>query len=46
VKGRAALSFADSLDGDCVVFNAWTANTGKVNRFLLGEARKVIRGLS
>ena len=39
-----ALSFADSLDGDCVVFNAWAANTGKVNRFLLGEARKVIEG--
>jgi hypothetical protein len=27
-----------------VVFNAWAANTGKVNRFLLGEARKVIEG--
>jgi hemolysin-activating ACP:hemolysin acyltransferase len=44
VEGRGALSFADSLDGDCVVFNAWAANTGKVNRFLLGEARKVIAG--
>jgi hemolysin-activating ACP:hemolysin acyltransferase len=44
VEGRGAFSFADSLDGDCVVFNAWAANTGKVNRFLLGEARKVIAG--
>jgi hypothetical protein len=44
VEGRGALSFADSLDGDCVVFNAWAANTGKVKRFLLGEARKVIEG--
>ena len=44
VEGRGALSFADSLGGDCVVFNAWAANTGKVNRFLLGEARKVIEG--
>jgi hemolysin-activating ACP:hemolysin acyltransferase len=44
VEGRSALSFADSLDGDCVVFNAWAANTGEVNRFLLGEARKVIEG--
>jgi hemolysin-activating ACP:hemolysin acyltransferase len=44
VEGRGALSFADSLNGDCVVFNAWAANTGKVNRFLLGEARKVIEG--
>ena len=25
-------------------FNAWAASTGKVNRFLLGEARKVIAG--
>ena len=44
VEGRGGLSFADSLDGDCVVFNAWAASTGKVNRFLLGEARKVIAG--
>jgi hemolysin-activating ACP:hemolysin acyltransferase len=44
VEGRGTLSFADSLDGDCVVFNAWAANTGKVNRLLLGEARKVIEG--
>jgi hemolysin-activating ACP:hemolysin acyltransferase len=44
VEGRGALSFADSLNGDCVVFNAWAANTGKVNRLLLGEARKVIEG--
>jgi hemolysin-activating ACP:hemolysin acyltransferase len=44
VEGRGGLSFADSLDGDCVVFNAWAANTGKVNRFLLGEARKVVEG--
>ena len=44
VEGRGGLSFADSLDGDCVVFNAWVASTGKVNRFLLGEARKVIAG--
>jgi hemolysin-activating ACP:hemolysin acyltransferase len=43
-EGRGALSFADSLDGDCMVFNAWAANTGKVNRFLLGEARKLIEG--
>ena len=27
-----------------MVFNAWAASTGKVNRFLLGEARKVIAG--
>src|SRR5215831_8537006 len=44
VEGRGGLSFADSLDGDCVVFNAWAASTSKVNRFLLGEARKVVEG--
>ena len=44
VEGRAGLSYADSLEGDCVVFNAWAANSLKVNRFLLGEARKVIAG--
>jgi hemolysin-activating ACP:hemolysin acyltransferase len=41
VEGRGALSFSDSLDGDCVIFNAWAASTPKVNRFLLGEARKI-----
>jgi hemolysin-activating ACP:hemolysin acyltransferase len=46
VEGRAALSFEDSIEGDCVIFNAWAANTPKVNRFLLGEARKVIAGKS
>ncbi len=44
VEGRRPLSFEDSLEGDCVVFNAWAANTRKVNRFLLGEARKIIAG--
>jgi hypothetical protein len=32
------------MEGDCVVFNAWAASSLKVNRFLLGEARKVIAG--
>jgi hemolysin-activating ACP:hemolysin acyltransferase len=42
LEGRRVLSFEDSSDGDAVVFNAWAANTPKVNRFLLGEARKII----
>ena len=46
LEGRRALSFADSLDGDCVIFNAWAASTPKVNRLLLGEARKIIAGKS
>jgi len=44
VEGRAGLSFDDAKDGDCVVFNAWAANSLKVNRFLLEEGRKVIQG--
>ena len=27
-----------------MVFNAWAASSLKVNRFLLGEARKVMQG--
>jgi hemolysin-activating ACP:hemolysin acyltransferase len=44
VEGRAGLSFDDAKDGDCVVFNAWAANSLKINRFLLAEGRKVIQG--
>jgi hemolysin-activating ACP:hemolysin acyltransferase len=44
LEGREGLSFEDSLEGDCVIFNAWAASTRKVNGFLLGEARKVIEG--
>jgi hemolysin-activating ACP:hemolysin acyltransferase len=44
VEGRAGLSYDDAKGGDCVVFNAWAANSLKVNRFLLQEGRKVIQG--
>jgi hemolysin-activating ACP:hemolysin acyltransferase len=44
VEGRAGLSYHDSSAGDCIVFNAWSASTLKVNRFLLAEARKIIEG--
>ena len=44
-EGRGGLpSYEDSLDGDCVVFNAWSGGGLKVNRLLLLEARKVIAG--
>jgi hemolysin-activating ACP:hemolysin acyltransferase len=46
LEGRRVLSFEDSLDGDCVIFNAWATSTPKVNRFLLGEARRIIAGKS
>ena len=35
VEGRGAVTFADSRDGDCLIFNAWAANTPEVNRFLV-----------
>lgn len=42
VEGRGALSYEDSLAGDCLVFNAWSANSTRVHRFLVDEARKLI----
>lgn len=44
VEGQAGLSYQDSQDGDCVVFNAWAASSLKVNRFILDAARQVIVG--
>jgi hemolysin-activating ACP:hemolysin acyltransferase len=44
VEGEAGLSYQDSQDGDCVVFNAWAASSLKVNRFILDAARQVIVG--
>jgi hemolysin-activating ACP:hemolysin acyltransferase len=41
-EGRGALSYQDSVQGECVIFNAWAASGLKVNRFILHEARKVI----
>jgi hemolysin-activating ACP:hemolysin acyltransferase len=44
VEGRGALSFQDSLHGDCIVFNAWASSGARVNRLLLHEARKAMTG--
>ena len=44
VEGRAGLSYQDSLQGECIVFNAWASSGAKVNRLLLHEARKVMSG--
>jgi hemolysin-activating ACP:hemolysin acyltransferase len=43
-EGRGGLSFGDSLEGDCVIFNAWAASTPEVNRFLVSQAREIIDG--
>ena len=41
VEGRRPLSFEDSRNGDCMVINAWSANSTRVTRFLLAEMRRV-----
>ena len=43
VEGRRALTFEDSQDGDCMVINAWSANSNAVTRFMLAEARRIAR---
>jgi len=43
VQGQRRLSYDDSLAGDCLVFNAWSANSTRVHRFMVDEARKLIR---
>jgi hemolysin-activating ACP:hemolysin acyltransferase len=43
VEGRRALTFEDSRNGDCMVINAWSANSNAVTRFLLAEARRIAR---
>lgn len=42
VDGRQTLSFENSKEGDCLIFNAWSADSTKVHRFLVDEARKII----
>lgn len=42
VEGLHVLSYSDCLEGDCLIFNAWSANSTRVHRFLVDEARKLI----
>ena len=44
VEGRSGFSDAESSQGNCLVFNAWSASSGKVNRFLVQEGRKIMQG--
>src|SRR5262245_10763283 len=44
VEGRGELSYQDSVEGDCMIFNAWAASSLEVNRFLVAEARKIMAG--
>jgi hemolysin-activating ACP:hemolysin acyltransferase len=43
VEGRRGLSYEASKEGECLVFNAWMANSFKVHRFMVDEARKIIK---
>ncbi|HZO47106.1 MAG TPA: toxin-activating lysine-acyltransferase [Xanthobacteraceae bacterium] len=40
-KGRRALTFEESLRGDCMVVNAFAAESNAVTRFLVDEARRI-----
>ena len=39
----APLSYEDCNAGECLLFNAWSANSPRVHRFLVDEGRKIIR---
>ncbi len=43
VEGGRGLDYEASKAGDCLVFNAWMANNFKVHRFMVDEARKIIK---
>ena len=38
---RAEIPFSASIDGDCVLINAWLAKTNRTNRFLLEQLRVI-----
>jgi hemolysin-activating ACP:hemolysin acyltransferase len=42
VEGKRPLSYEDSLAGECLVFNCWSADNFRVHRFMVDEARKLI----
>jgi hemolysin-activating ACP:hemolysin acyltransferase len=42
VEGTRPLSYEDSLAGECLVFNCWSADSFRVHRFMVDEARKLI----
>lgn len=44
VEKRAGFSDADARDGNCIIFNAWSAASPKVNPFLLQAARNAAQG--
>jgi hemolysin-activating ACP:hemolysin acyltransferase len=41
IEGRSGLKNDECLAGDCVIVNAWSADTTVVNRFILDAMRKL-----
>jgi hemolysin-activating ACP:hemolysin acyltransferase len=44
IENHRAFSDAEARDGDCIVFNAWSASTPDVNPSLLQAARQAVQG--
>lgn len=44
LAGRRELTYGDSLGGDCIVFNAWSAESATAHRFLVDAARRLSNG--
>jgi hemolysin-activating ACP:hemolysin acyltransferase len=40
VEGKCVLTYQDSLAGECLVFNCWSADNLRVHRFMVDEARR------
>lgn len=45
LAGHGDMNSNECLDGDCMVINAWAADDGAANRFVLRELRNHARGL-
>ena len=41
LAGRADIPYAESMEGDCFVFNAWAADDFRTHRFLLDAMRPI-----
>ncbi|MCB2113842.1 MAG: toxin-activating lysine-acyltransferase [Parvularculaceae bacterium] len=40
LNGRSDPPSNECIDGDCMIINAWAADDGEINRFILKEVRK------
>ena len=43
IADRGELRFEDSRSGDCVIVNAWAADSAAVNRFMIDQMRRMAR---